>query len=118
MPEASPASSLVTEAMVASGVAERGITADGLEWLREQALSAGDIRKLDLPGLREERLPVFAGGLAIMSAVFAELSLKQMTLAEGLRVEAFETMMVFHTEDAQEGPLAFAEKRQPVWKGR
>jgi len=68
---------------VASGIAERGITADGLEWLREQALAAGDVRKLSLPGLREERLPVFAGGLAIMSAIFAELGLRQMTLAEG-----------------------------------
>jgi exopolyphosphatase/guanosine-5'-triphosphate,3'-diphosphate pyrophosphatase len=73
----------LSEAMVASGKAERGITADGLEWLREQALSAGDIRKLSLPGLREDRLPVFAGGLAIMTAVFTELSLKRMTIAEG-----------------------------------
>lgn len=73
----------LSEAMVASGIAERGITADGLEWLREQALAAGDVRKLSLPGLREERLPVFAGGLAIMSAIFAELGLRQMTLAEG-----------------------------------
>jgi len=43
---------------------------------------------------------------------------RQLTLAEGLRVEAFETMMVFNTEDAKEGPLAFAEKRAPNWKGR
>ncbi|NJD89132.1 MAG: exopolyphosphatase [Betaproteobacteria bacterium] len=73
----------LSEAIVASGIAERGITADGLEWLRERALEAGDVRKLDLPGLREERLPVFAGGLAIMSAVFTELSLTKMTIAEG-----------------------------------
>lgn len=73
----------LSEAIVASGMAERGITADGLEWLREQALQAGDVRRLSLPGLREERLPVFAGGLAIMSAVFAELSLRQVTIAEG-----------------------------------
>ena len=73
----------LSEAMVAAGRAERGITLDGLEWLREEALAAGDLRKLALPGLREDRLPVFPGGLAIMSAVFAELSLKQMTIAEG-----------------------------------
>ena len=73
----------LSEAMVASGRAERGITADGLEWLREEVLAAGEIRKLALPGLREDRLPVFAGGLAIMSAVFTELGLGQMTMAEG-----------------------------------
>ena len=73
----------LSEAMVASGRAERGITAQGLEWLREEAIAAGDVRKLSLPGLREERLPVFAGGLAIMSAIFTEFSLGQMTIAEG-----------------------------------
>jgi exopolyphosphatase/guanosine-5'-triphosphate,3'-diphosphate pyrophosphatase len=73
----------LSEVMVAAGRAERGITAEGLEWLREEALAAGDIRRLALPGLREERLPVFAGGLAIMSAIFAELSLRKMTIAEG-----------------------------------
>ena len=30
-------------------------------------------------------------------------------------VEAFERMMA--SEDAVEGPRAFAEKRRPVWKG-
>jgi exopolyphosphatase/guanosine-5'-triphosphate,3'-diphosphate pyrophosphatase len=73
----------LSEAMVAAGRAESGITADGLEWLREQAIEAGDVKRLALPGLREERLPVFAGGLAIMSAVFSELGLKKMTIAEG-----------------------------------
>jgi len=73
----------LSEAMVAGGHADRGITSDGLEWLREQALAAGDIRKLALPGLREDRLPVFPGGLAIMTAVFDELALRQVTIAEG-----------------------------------
>ncbi|MBL0141222.1 MAG: exopolyphosphatase [Betaproteobacteria bacterium] len=73
----------LSEVMVASGHAESGLTLEGLEWLREKALAAGDARKLELPSLREDRLPVFAGGLAIMTAIFTELSLKRMTLAEG-----------------------------------
>jgi len=40
-------------------------------------------KKLSIPGLREDRIPVIAGGVAIMSGVFAELSLKRMAVAEG-----------------------------------
>jgi enoyl-CoA hydratase/carnithine racemase len=43
---------------------------------------------------------------------------RQTTLAEGLRVENFESALLGHTEDAKEGPLAFAEKRAPNWQGR
>ena len=73
----------LAEVMQRNGVAERGITAAGLEWLREELLSAGELKKLSLPGLRDERLPVVAGGTAIMSAIFAELGLEEMTVAEG-----------------------------------
>ena len=73
----------IAEILAKSGQAERGITAEGLAWLREELLAAGDLRKLSLAGLREDRMPVVAGGIAIMSGVFAELSLSRMTVAEG-----------------------------------
>ena len=73
----------LAEVMAKGGVAESGITAAGLEWLREELLSAGDFKKLTLAGLREDRVPVIAGGAAIMSAVFAELDLEEMKVAEG-----------------------------------
>lgn len=73
----------LAETMQKNGTSEAGITAAGLEWLREELLKAGDLKKLSLDGLREERIPVVAGGTAIMSAVFAELGLEQMTVAEG-----------------------------------
>ena len=73
----------LAEVMQKNGVAEQGITAAGLEWLREELLSAGDVKKLALQGLREDRVPVIAGGAAIMSAVFAELGLEEMKVAEG-----------------------------------
>ncbi|HEX7606099.1 MAG TPA: exopolyphosphatase, partial [Usitatibacter sp.] len=73
----------IAEILAKGGQAERGITAEGLAWLREELLAAGDLRKLSLAGLREDRVPVVAGGAAIMSGVFAELSLARMTVAEG-----------------------------------
>jgi enoyl-CoA hydratase len=41
-----------------------------------------------------------------------------LTLDDGLRLEADLSTMIASTEDAREGPKAFAEKRPPVWKGR
>jgi len=73
----------IAEVLAKNGQAARGINAAGLEWLREQLVAAGDLRKLALPGLREDRVPVVAGGVAIMSAVFDELGLDEMTVAEG-----------------------------------
>jgi enoyl-CoA hydratase/carnithine racemase len=40
------------------------------------------------------------------------------TMDEAYRIEQRIGSKVFRTEDAQEGPRAFAEKRAPVWKGR
>jgi enoyl-CoA hydratase len=37
---------------------------------------------------------------------------------DALQLESELTEMIFLTEDAKEGPRAFAEKRPPVWQGR
>jgi enoyl-CoA hydratase/carnithine racemase len=42
----------------------------------------------------------------------------EMPLADGLRLEDDLVVIVTSTEDAREGPLAFAEKRLPQWRGR
>jgi enoyl-CoA hydratase/carnithine racemase len=41
-----------------------------------------------------------------------------MTLEEGLALEAEFSARIIRTEDAREGPLAFAQKRKPQFKGR
>ncbi len=73
----------IAEILLKNGQAARGITAAGLAWLREELIAAGEFRRLSLEGLREDRVPVVAGGVAIMSGVFAELGLEKMTVAEG-----------------------------------
>ncbi|MCS6787245.1 MAG: exopolyphosphatase [Thiobacillaceae bacterium] len=65
---------------------ERGdgrITATGLEWLRERLVRAGHIDALELDGLKADRRPVIAGGVAILYAVFQEFGLTRMTVAKG-----------------------------------
>src|SRR6185436_1766815 len=73
----------LAEILLKNGQAERGINAEGLDWLKEALVAAGDLKKVSLQGLREDRIPVIAGGTAIMSGIFAELELKRMTVAEG-----------------------------------
>ena len=43
---------------------------------------------------------------------------RNLTLEEGLREESMTDRIIRTTEDSREGPRAFAEKREPEWKGR
>ncbi|HEU0229335.1 MAG TPA: exopolyphosphatase [Burkholderiaceae bacterium] len=69
------------------GMSKSGITLEGLMLLRERLIRDGRVRLENLPGLREDRAPVLAGGLAIMIAAFKELSIDRMAAGDGaLRV--------------------------------
>ena len=73
----------IADVIEASGWSTAGITRDGMERLRQALLKAGDMAKLDLPGLKDDRIAVLPGGFAIMSAIFAELDIELMALATG-----------------------------------
>jgi exopolyphosphatase/guanosine-5'-triphosphate,3'-diphosphate pyrophosphatase len=59
------------------------ITLDGLEWLENYLIKSGNIESVQLPGLRIERKPVIAGGLAVLLAVFDTLGIECMQHATG-----------------------------------
>lgn len=42
----------------------------------------------------------------------------ELSLEQGLRLEADLSALIATTEDCKEGPRAFAEKREPIWKGK
>lgn len=65
------------------GWSEAGITPDSLKKIRKAMLAAGDINELKLKGLSEERLPVFPGGVIVLSAVFEALKIDQMMVSDG-----------------------------------
>jgi exopolyphosphatase/guanosine-5'-triphosphate,3'-diphosphate pyrophosphatase len=65
------------------GLCDHGISAGGLEKLRGLFVKAGAIDKLELPGLRPDRVPIIPGGMAIMSAALAEFGIEQLEVADG-----------------------------------
>jgi enoyl-CoA hydratase/carnithine racemase len=58
------------------------------------------------------------GPLAVRAAKEAIIRGLSLPLADGLRLEAFLSGTLRGTEDAVEGPKAFAEKRKPVFRAR
>ncbi len=56
--------------------------------------------------------------LAVQGAKELALRSRDVDLATGLRMEQVMNRMLMATEDAREGPAAFAEKRPPQFKGR
>ncbi len=87
-----------------NGYSENGITHDGLEKLRAYLLKIGDVQKLNLSGLRADRVPVFPGGFAIMYAAFCELGIEQLQPAPGALREGvlYDLWGRFHNNDMRE----------------
>ncbi|MFA6120357.1 MAG: exopolyphosphatase [Sideroxydans sp.] len=74
---------VICDILEQNGYSGGGITREGLEKLRAQLLKAGDVNKLDLLGLKPDRIPVLPGGFAIMYAAFCELGIERMQPALG-----------------------------------
>ena len=56
--------------------------------------------------------------LHLQAAKEMMLRSRDMSLADGMRMEQFVSYLLASTEDGKEGPKAFAEKRKPNYKGR
>lgn len=94
----------LAEVMQLNGFADNGISEKGLDKLRDAMLRAGDSYKLQLNGLREDRIPVLGGGFAIMSAVFSELKITTMSVSDSALREGvlYDFLGRFHSQDIRE----------------
>jgi enoyl-CoA hydratase/carnithine racemase len=90
----------------------------------EEALRLGLINKVVpllelMPAARAlAELLCERGPLALRAAKESVIRGLSLPLADGLRLEAFLSGVLRRTEDAIEGPKAFAEKRKPAFKAR
>jgi exopolyphosphatase / guanosine-5'-triphosphate,3'-diphosphate pyrophosphatase len=67
---------LALDRMLHEGGVEKmpGMSLAGLETLRARMIEAGQIDRLNLPGLSEDRRPVIVGGLAVIIGIFRGLA--------------------------------------------
>ena len=73
----------VSQLLAANGVTDGHITPAALRWLMEQCLKAGRVDKLALPGLKDDRRPVIAGGLSILYTLALHFGIETLMPARG-----------------------------------
>ncbi|MCB2001430.1 MAG: exopolyphosphatase, partial [Rhodoferax sp.] len=73
----------VGDILVAAGAPEGVVTQQGLDWLMARLLEAQSADRLRLPGMKEDRRNIIAGGVAILRAIFDLLRIDHMTTANG-----------------------------------
>ena len=73
----------INNVIMENGWSETGITRKGLKKLVRKIVKSGHSDNLKISGLTEERRPVFAGGVAVLMAIFKALDLKFMRVSEG-----------------------------------
>lgn len=61
--------------------------------IKQQCIQCQTIQKLNIIGLEESRMPVFASGLAILIALFESLNIESMQLSNGALREGLISMM-------------------------
>jgi exopolyphosphatase/guanosine-5'-triphosphate,3'-diphosphate pyrophosphatase len=73
----------VSQLLAASRITDGSITPRGLRWLIQRCIDAGHTDQLDLPGLKDDRRAVIAGGLAILYTLCTHFSIELLQPAKG-----------------------------------
>lgn len=94
----------IRDVVLAQGWSKDGISAPSLQKLRKALIGAGQVDRLELEGLAEERRPVFAGGVAILNAAFELLDIELMRVSSGALREGllYDHLGRIHHEDVRE----------------
>ena len=92
------------------------IRREALLKLAEHLVQSRHVRRFELPGLKAERAPVFAGGVAVLQAVFEALDLERMDVAPGALREGVLLDLVgrLKDQDVRSGTVDALAKRYGV----
>ncbi len=95
------------------GLDSYSINLASLYTIRDKMIAAEHLDKLHLPGLKNDRKPVFAGGLAILIATFEALKIKSMQVSEGALREGllYERLGRIQSEDTRLKTVSSVQQR-------
>jgi len=98
------------------GITDGSITNSGLKKLRDLIVEKGSISALKVDSISNDRQQVIAGGIAVLSAVFRTLSLKQMRASQIALREGLIFEMIGHAEhvDVQSQTISNLVRRYAI----
>jgi exopolyphosphatase/guanosine-5'-triphosphate,3'-diphosphate pyrophosphatase len=104
------------EVVLASGLADDGITLASIEMVIERMIAARRIEDLQLPGLPPDRAPVFAGGIAILAEFMSQFEVERLAVSEGALREGllYDLIGRQQHEDAREQTIQAIQARYHV----
>jgi exopolyphosphatase/guanosine-5'-triphosphate,3'-diphosphate pyrophosphatase len=106
----------ISSILTAFGGREREIARLGLIDLIDRLIEVGNISHARLPGLSEDRRPVFLGGLAALWACFEALDLQSLRVSDYAMREGllYDALGRFHQQDPRERSIRALAKRYSV----
>jgi exopolyphosphatase/guanosine-5'-triphosphate,3'-diphosphate pyrophosphatase len=98
----------ISQVIQLNGFGDDTITPAAVDRLRSYLIKAGNLDKIDLAGLKADRVAVFPGGLAILNAVLSELDIDSMAVATGAMRQGvlYDLLGRFHHKDMRDVTVA------------
>lgn len=99
-----------------NGWSDGAVTLDGLQKIRKRLVRSGDVSRIDLKGLREDRAAIFPSGVAILTGIFEQLGIERMEFSSGALREGvlYDLVGRFAHEDVRERSIVAMMKRHRV----
>jgi exopolyphosphatase/guanosine-5'-triphosphate,3'-diphosphate pyrophosphatase len=95
---------------------DNGVSLAAVETIIQRMIDTRRIENLDLPGLGAERVPVFAGGVAILAEIMSALRIERMAISNGALREGllYDMLGRLQDEDARERSIRSMQRRYHV----
>jgi len=103
----------VRDVVLQAGWSDNGITPDSLKKLRSALIATGHADNIEFEAVSEDRKPVFAGGVAILSAIFHALKIDRMLHSSGALREGllYDLLGRLQHQDIREGTVQSLSQR-------